>query len=237
MTDYTRLKEPEETGQIIRHLDDDQDIHIVPVWRNVQVIVGAPGSGKTVLAVHLARLHSNAQFYCKGRSCMKDGCKEPWIVVSNLNSLVLATSLKEAYHDRSLIANKHILLLVDAMGGLDFQKSVTKRMSSWLLGLIQQLGVKTYVTIPAMSNNPKAVLQPLDARVREQVVRVMDTWNPKGNGSVVHAIISATRNLTAPIGTLPPWERTFEFPHDAYRVFDTSATLKMFDTLEKPGIS
>ena len=229
------------------------------VWQGLQIIIGPVGSGKTLLTTGLVWKHCfDPRYRCLGRSCGDKDCQQDWTVMTNLEGLVGPKWERDGdpvVHGLSLdrLGEKHYLLLIDVMAGWPLGSTGRSKdqelQSAQLINGMGLPGVKVYLTSPNLSGaydyyvpddasneeggkqlcTPIPNVAHLDMRVRGRTRRFFSVWNPKDDGSEIHALIVETGVGRGPF--INP-----QFIPQVIRAFDTSPYLELYDTLEVPRV-
>lgn len=182
-----------------------------PETHGVYCFVGPPASGKTLLAVWMARQYTTGTAkrnlgYCP---CGDHECKEKWICYSNLESTWKTKAnpkgwsqpldVAGAIMDKDQDLGHSIIILDEAyLFGMDSRRSqrTINLDAGYFVSQRRKLSsstVKMYMTSQSIDM--------IDSRVRQMTSRIYNCWSPD-SGIRVYASIT----LSA-MGHLPPWER------------------------------
>ena len=182
-----------------------------PETHGVYCFVGPPASGKTLLAVWMARQYTTGSARRNlGRCpCEIDGCTEKWICYSNLESTWKTKEnpkgwsrpldVASAIMDKDQDLGHSIILLDEAyLFGMDSRRSqrTINLDAGYFVSQRRKLSsstVKMYMTSQSIDM--------IDSRVRQMTSRIYNCWSTD-SGVRVYASIT----LSA-MGHLPPWER------------------------------
>lgn len=182
-----------------------------PETHGVYCFVGPPGSGKTLLAVWMARQYTTGTVKRQNGICPCEDpeCKETWKCYSNLSATwkskdnpkgwALPLDVASAIMDKSEDLGHSIILLDEAyLFGMDSRRSQRNINvdAGYFVSQRRKLSsstVKMYMTSQSIDM--------IDSRIRAQTSRIYNCWT---DDSGVHVKASITKYA---LGHLPPWDR------------------------------
>ncbi len=195
----------------------------------VNAMVGPTGSGKSLLAVMMARLYYDGKALdpVTGKCvCRTRNCEQPWTVYANMRGsarkehgawtqpLDLARDLLSSDSELS----HAVVILDEGYQVLDSRRSVRNEnvKISAQLTQIRKHDNRLFITAPSFDM--------IDVRIRQQVKRIFNCWTPDEGRHVMAAVHQMS------LGYLPPWKRNR--PPELKR-FYTAPYRKFYDSWEQ----
>lgn len=195
----------------------------------MNVMTGPFGSGKTLLAVHMAYPYVDRP--CGGM-CGDQDCDAVWRVLTNMPSVSWGEQLNAGEQlvgiNRAKDSSHLVILLDEGFQYVDAltQMATAQRRITDKMMQVRHERTKVFFTSPDIDM--------LGRRIRAQSARIYNVWNPDQLGLTVYAQV-----YSGALGYLPPWKRSGMLYEGIHR-WNTSASRHLYgswgDTIDARNV-